>query len=82
MKTITSLLRLQIGGHNGDAMLLRTARAICFITGAFVFIVGLLKVTRLDLPDAQLFSAVQQVVQTALLFCILGSVLDRKPNTV
>ncbi len=80
MKTISSFFRMRIGVGDTDAFLMRLAQAICFTAAAFVFVAGLLKVCRLDLTDAQLFSAVQQVVQTALLFCILGLLLHRKSN--
>ena len=78
MKTITRLFRLQIGAYDADAFLLRLAQAVCFLVAALVFVAGLLKVSREDLSEAQLFSAVQQVVQTALLFCIVGLLLNRK----
>ena len=55
-------------------------RGIFLGFAAFVFVAGLLKVSRLDLTEAQLFGAVQQVVQTALLFCIFGLLLHRKSN--
>jgi hypothetical protein len=80
MKTISSLFRLRIGAGDTDAFLLRVVQVTCFIVAAFVFVAGLLKVSRLDLTEAQLFGAVQQVVQTALLFCIFGLLLHRKSN--
>ena len=78
MTTLTRLFRLQLGGPDADAHLLRLAQVVCFLAGGFVFIAGLLKVCRLDLAEAQLFGAVQQVVQTALLFCIFGMLLQTK----
>lgn len=78
MRAVTQVLRLQIGAGDTDAFLLRLAQAICFLVGGFVLVAGLLKVCREDLAETQLFSAVQQVVQTALLFCIVGLLLNRK----
>ena len=75
MTVISRLARLQIGAGDTDSFLLRLAQITCFIAAAFVFAAGLLKVCRLDLTEAQLFSAVQQVVQTALLLCIFGLLL-------
>ncbi len=78
MTTFTRLIRLRIGGPDGDAVLLRFAQAIIFLAAGFVFVAGLLKVCRLELTEAQLFGAVQQVVQTALLFFIAGALLRTK----
>ena len=80
MRAIAQLLRLQVGPGDIDAFLLRLAQAVCFLIAGFVFVVGLLKVSREDLVEAQLFSAVQQIVQTALLFCIVGLLLNRRSN--
>ncbi len=78
--TLTRLVRLRIGGAEADALLLRLAQVICFLGAGFVFVAGLLKVCRLDLAEAQLFGAVQQVVQTALLFYIAGALLHPKSH--
>ena len=59
---------------------MRLAQVLCFLLAGFVFVCGLLKVSREGLAEAQLFSAVQQVVQTALLFCIVGLLLHPKSN--
>ncbi len=81
MRAMTQLFRLQIGAGDMDAFLLRLAQAVCFLAAGIVRVVGLLEVSRQDLAEAQFFSAVQQVVQTALLFCIVGLLLNRKSNT-
>jgi len=81
MKAITRLFRWRIGAGDTDALLTRLAQAVCFIGAAYVLVAGLLKVSRLDLAEAELFGAVQQVVQTALLFFIAGLLLHPKPNT-
>ena len=81
MKAFTRLLRLRIGPGDTDALLLRLAQVASFIVGGFVLVAGLLKVCRPDLAEAQLFGAVQQVVQTALLFCIFGALLPTKSKT-
>lgn len=81
MRAIGSILRLQIGGGDTDAILFRVAQVICFIMAGFVFVVGLLRVSHLDLAEPQLFGAVQQVVQTSLLFGICGLLLSRKSNS-
>jgi hypothetical protein len=78
MKTINSLFRMKIGAGDTDAFLMRLAQMICFITGGSVFVFGLLKVCREDLTGAQLFSAVQQVIQTVLLFWIVGLLMRPK----
>lgn len=80
MRTMIQLFRLQIGAGDTDAFILRLARVVCFLAAGFVFVAGLLKVSREGLAEAQLFSAVQQVVQTALLFCIVGLLLNHKSN--
>jgi hypothetical protein len=77
MKAMTRLFRMPVGGNDADAFLLRLAQLVCYGAGAFVFAAGLLKVSHEDLAEAQLFSAVQQVMQTALLFCITGLLLNR-----
>lgn len=78
MRAVSSMLRLQIGGGDTDAMLFRVAQVICFMVAGFVFVAGLLRVSHLGLAEAQLFGAVQQVVQTSLLFGILGLLLSRR----
>lgn len=80
MRAIRSMLRLQTAGDDSDAILFRLAQMVCYIVAAFVFVAGLLSVSRLDLPEAQLFGAVQQVVQTSLLFGIFGLLLSRKSD--
>jgi len=81
MRAMSQLFRLRIGAGDPEAFLLRLAQAVCFLVAGVVFIAGLLKVSHEDLTGAQLFSAAQQVVQTALLFCIVGLLLPRKSNS-
>ena len=64
-----------------DAFFLWLAQIICFAVAALVFVCGLLKVCHLDLTPAEVFNAVQQVVQTALLFCIVGLLLRPKSTS-
>ena len=80
MRTMARLFRLQIGAGDIDAFLLRLAQLVCFLVAAFVFVAGLRQGTQQDLAEAQFCSTVQQLVQTALLFCIVGLLLHPKSN--
>ena len=78
MRAMTRLFRLQIWAGDIDTFLLRLAQVVCFLVAALVFVGGLLKVSRQDLAEAQFFNAIQQLGQTALLFCIVGLLLHPK----
>lgn len=70
MTTFKQLLYSPVGKGDVDTFLLRLAQITCFVTAALVFLFGLRKLERLDLTEAQLFSGVLQVAQTALLFSV------------
>jgi len=78
MKGNAGLFRLPIGSGDTDASLLRLGQIIGGLTALFVLVAGLLKVSRMHLTDAQLFGAVQQVVQRALLFWIAALLMHPK----
>ncbi len=63
--TAKQLLQFPIGRGSIDALLVRLGQITCFVIAGLVFILGLLKVSGLNLAYAQFFSATHQVVQTA-----------------
>src|SRR5436190_2741365 len=72
MKSLVQLGQLQLGATNIDAVLLKCAQIVCFILAACVVAFGLSKLNGLDLSEVKFFGAVQQVIQTSMLFCLLG----------
>jgi hypothetical protein len=80
MKPLLQLGQLQVGTANIDAVLLKCAQVVCFLLAGCVVAFGLSKLNRLELSEAQFFGAVQQVMQTSLLFCLLGLCLHPKSN--
>jgi hypothetical protein len=81
MKPLLQLGQLQLGAANIDAVIMKCAQVVCFILAACVVAFGLSKLNRLDLSEAQFFGAIQQVIQTSLLFCLLGLCLHPKSKS-
>jgi hypothetical protein len=80
MKSLVQLGRLQLGAANIDAVLLKSAQFVCFILAACVAAFGLSKLNSTDLSEAQFWRDIQQVIQTSLLFCLLGLCLHPRSS--
>lgn len=78
MRTISSLFRLKIGPGDIDTFVLQLAQTVCFMLSGFVLLVSWHKLGGLDLAEVAPWTSVQQGVQTALLFGILGLLLSPK----